>query len=79
MPAVKTFAMYAAVAILLNFLFQISAFVAIMSLDQKRVEEGRLDLFCCVRIKGSSEITRSEIGILQKFFENFYTPFILSK
>lgn len=38
MPAVNTFAIYAAVAILLDFVFQITAFVAIMCLDQKRYQ-----------------------------------------
>lgn len=41
MPAVNTFAMYAAVAILLDFLFQITAFVALMCLDQKRFQVRR--------------------------------------
>lgn len=36
MPAVRTFALYATAAILLDFLFQITAFIALMSLDNKR-------------------------------------------
>lgn len=36
MPAVRTFALYAAVAIFLDFIFQITAFIALMSLDEKR-------------------------------------------
>lgn len=38
MPAVRTFALYSTVAILLDFLFQITAFIALMSIDQKRYE-----------------------------------------
>lgn len=38
MPAVKTFALYSTAAIFLNFIFQITVFVALMSLDQKRFE-----------------------------------------
>lgn len=38
MPAVKTFALYSTVAIFLNFIFQITVFVALMSLDQRRFE-----------------------------------------
>lgn len=38
MPAVKTFALYAAVAILFNFILQITAFVALLALDQMRFE-----------------------------------------
>lgn len=36
MPAVRTFALYATVAILLNFFLQITAFVALMSIDHIR-------------------------------------------
>lgn len=38
MPAVNTFAIYAAVAVFMDFVFQITAFVAIMCLDQKRYQ-----------------------------------------
>ncbi|KAG8224722.1 hypothetical protein J437_LFUL004892, partial [Ladona fulva] len=36
MPAVRTFALYAGVALLVDFLLQITAFVALMSLDEQR-------------------------------------------
>lgn len=38
MPAVRTFALNAALAILFDFLLQISMFVALVSLDMKRQE-----------------------------------------
>lgn len=38
MPAVNTFAMYASVSILINFLLQITAFIALLSLDSRRTE-----------------------------------------
>lgn len=38
MPAVNTFAMYASLSILINFLLQITAFVALLSLDSRRAE-----------------------------------------
>ena len=36
MPAVKIFSMYAALAVLIDFLLQISTFVALLTLDAKR-------------------------------------------
>lgn len=36
MPAVKTFALYAAVAILFNFILQITSFIALMAIDLER-------------------------------------------
>lgn len=44
MPAVKNFAFYSAGAVTVNFILQMTTFIALLSLDQKRLEEGRLDL-----------------------------------
>ncbi|XP_001355048.3 NPC intracellular cholesterol transporter 1 homolog 1b [Drosophila pseudoobscura] len=77
MPAVKTFAMYAAAAILFDFLLQITAFVALMAIDQRRVLDGRLDMLCCVQTKKKPE--PQDVGLLEKMFKNFYSPFLLSK
>ena len=41
MPAVKTFALYATVALLLDFLFQITCFVSLLALDDRRYEVRR--------------------------------------
>jgi len=89
MPAVKTFAMYAAIAILLDFLLQITAFVALMAIDERRYLDGRLDMLCCVRSGGKSiksdeaaegvERRPKEVGLLESTFKNFYSPFLLSK
>lgn len=38
MPAVKIFSLYAALAVLIDFLLQISCFVSLMTLDAKRQE-----------------------------------------
>lgn len=78
MPAVRTFALYATVALFIDFVFQISAFIALMAIDQKRLESARLDLFCCFRT--SSEISlKASQGFLQKVFESWYTPFLMKK
>ncbi|KAH8344530.1 hypothetical protein KR084_009807 [Drosophila pseudotakahashii] len=90
MPAVKTFAMYAAIALLLDFLLQITAFVALMAIDERRYLDGRLDMLCCVRsgekrkIKNDEEDAGGdsrpkEVGMLETMFKNFYSPFLLSK
>lgn len=80
MPAVKTFAMYAAAAIFFDFLLQITAFVALMAIDERRYRDGRLDMLCCVRSKSKQEEQGTkEVGILEKLFKNFYAPFLLNK
>ena len=40
MPAVRTFALTSGFAVLLDFLLQMSAFVALLSLDSRRQEVG---------------------------------------
>uniref|UniRef100_A0A182W4Q6 SSD domain-containing protein n=1 Tax=Anopheles minimus TaxID=112268 RepID=A0A182W4Q6_9DIPT len=79
MPAVNTFAWYATVALLVDFLLQISAFVALMALDEKRVERGRLDLLCCVRATKNPDKPAQPDGPgwLERVVERFYVPFLL--
>ncbi|KAM9516690.1 NPC1-like intracellular cholesterol transporter 1 [Guaruba guarouba] len=55
MPAVRTFALTAALAIAFDFLLQISAFVALLALDARREEASRPELCCCCRLdKGAA-------------------------
>ena len=77
MPAVKAFALYAGLALLIDFLLQITAFVALMKLDITRQEAKRFDIFCC--IQGSKKDTKDHVSVLYKVFEHFYAPFLLSK
>lgn len=77
MPAVKTFALYATVAIFFNFILQITAFVAFMAIDQSRYDAGRLDLLLCIQTSEREAIQTPSDGFLQRVFEKFYTPFIL--
>lgn len=78
MPAVRTFALYSSVALSLDFIFQITTFIALMVLDQRRVENRRLDLFCCIRVKVENSSSSSH-GFLQNLFEKYYTPFLMKK
>ncbi|XP_043277996.1 NPC intracellular cholesterol transporter 1 homolog 1b-like [Venturia canescens] len=78
MPAVNTFAMYASVSILINFLLQITAFVSLLALDTRRYEGGRFDMLCCVGLDSQS-IINTDKGSVQKFFEDYYTPFLMKK
>ena len=38
MPAVRVFTLYAAMAVLIDFLLQITAFVSLLSLDARRMQ-----------------------------------------
>jgi Niemann-Pick C1 protein len=46
MPAVRAFAFYAGVALLFDFILQITAFISIVAMDFRRKENSKMDLFC---------------------------------
>lgn len=78
MPAVHIFALYSGLALLIDFLLQITCFVALLSLDARREEAGRFDIICC--FKGSSPNTEKERhGFLYKLFHKYYAPFLVKK
>ncbi|XP_022084057.1 LOW QUALITY PROTEIN: Niemann-Pick C1 protein-like [Acanthaster planci] len=77
-PAVQTFALYAGLAVLIDFLLQITAFVALLSLDLRRQESGRMDILCCFPPCSKSRIVRHP-GFIQVFFKKFYCHFLLNK
>ena len=89
MPAVRNFAAYAAGAVLINVLLQVTMFVAILALNQERVESGRLDCIPCLKIRNSPSHQFAngyggapfsgvdEEGWLSKFIRKHYAPAIL--
>nr|CAN68425.1 hypothetical protein VITISV_038862 [Vitis vinifera] len=64
MPACRVFSMFAALAVLLDFLLQVTAFVALIVFDFMRAEDNRIDCFPCIKIPSSS--VESDEGINQR-------------
>ncbi|KAL8935084.1 MAG: hypothetical protein Q9216_005591 [Gyalolechia sp. 2 TL-2023] len=86
MPAVKNFAAYAAGAVLINALLQVTMFVSVLSLNQRRVESHRADCFPCVRVRPAKAARQSggqygyeEEGGLQRFIRRVYAPALLNR
>ena len=77
MPAVRAFALYAGVALFVDFLMQITCFVALLALDMMRQEGNRWDILCCVR--GSKKDREASEGMLYRLFKHLYAPFLLKK
>ena len=46
MPAVKWFALYAAVSLTFNFIMQITCFIAAMSIDEQRRQKSLGSIIC---------------------------------
>ncbi|KAF1976955.1 multidrug efflux transporter AcrB transmembrane domain-containing protein [Bimuria novae-zelandiae CBS 107.79] len=87
MPAVRNFAAYAAGAVLINAMLQVTMFVAVLSLNQSRVEANRADCFPFYRVaradnsylNGGMGHGTGEEGGLQRFIRRTYAPALLGK
>lgn len=78
MPAVKAFALYAALAVLMDFILQMTAFVALLSLDARRQDSNRCELVCCVRVSKERPKKPHE-GLLLPFMRKYYAPALLNR
>ena len=87
MPAVRNFAAYAAGAVFINAILQVTMFVSVLALNQRRVEAGRADCAPCIRIRPSDAVARDDAyrygaedeGVLQRFIRKHYAPSLLGK
>uniref|UniRef100_A0A672RSC7 Niemann-Pick C1 protein-like n=1 Tax=Sinocyclocheilus grahami TaxID=75366 RepID=A0A672RSC7_SINGR len=75
MPAVRTFSLFAGLAVFIDFLLQITCFVSLLGLDIRRQEANRPDILCCLKLSDGQQ-EKSE-GCLFRFFKKIYAPFIL--
>lgn len=78
MPAVRAFALYAGMALLIDFLLQVTCFVSLLSLDAIRQSENRFDIFCFARGK-KTDLPVNVEGVLYKFFKVLYVPFLMQR
>lgn len=92
MPAVRNFAVYAAGAVFINAILQVTMFVSVLTLNQIRVEDSRADCFPCVQVKsarihlngngstpGARYYEAPAESILQQFIRKTYAPRLLGK
>ncbi|GIX80793.1 NPC intracellular cholesterol transporter 1 [Caerostris darwini] len=79
MPAVRLFALYAGVALLMNFFLQMTCFLGLFILDSRRQEGRRLDVCCCIRISKKDSAVKSSLkeGLMYKTIKNVYSPFLM--
>ncbi|RMZ83187.1 hypothetical protein DV738_g1429, partial [Chaetothyriales sp. CBS 135597] len=87
MPAVKNFAAYAAGAVLINAILQVTMFVSVLALNQRRVEGMRMDCIPCISVKRANSVTMpgghlfggDGEGPVQRFIRKVYAPKLLDK
>ncbi|KAL6509851.1 hypothetical protein OROGR_022339 [Orobanche gracilis] len=80
MPACRVFSMFAALAILLDFLLQVTAFVALIVFDFVRAEDNRIDCFPCIRMSDSAELEQGghqqKPGLLVRYMKEIHAPIL---
>jgi len=79
LPALRSFCVYAGVAIIAVFMLTISLFVAVLTLDAKRGKARRDACCCCIKVPSSwSAMACSQKTNLSSFLRNIYAKAILS-
>ncbi|KAJ9186340.1 hypothetical protein P3X46_001921 [Hevea brasiliensis] len=79
MPACRVFSMFAALAVLLDFLLQVTAFVALIVFDFLRAEDKRVDCVPCLKISSSYAESDKGIGggrpgLLAQYMKRVHAP-----
>ncbi|KAL8625091.1 hypothetical protein ACOMHN_030726 [Nucella lapillus] len=78
MPAVKIFSLYAAMAVLFDFLLQLTCFIGLMTLDARRMEKSRLDFCCCVPAHSQEKPSKQD-GILYTLVKDIYSHWLMKE
>ncbi|KAJ4891157.1 Patched family protein [Raphanus sativus] len=81
MPAVRVFSLFAALAVLLDFILQITAFVALIVFDFRRTEDKRVDCFPCIKRPQSSDgdnkgVGQKKPGPLTRYMKEVHAPIL---
>ncbi|XP_019417010.1 PREDICTED: Niemann-Pick C1 protein-like isoform X1 [Lupinus angustifolius] len=81
MPACRVFSMFAALAVLLDFLLQITAFVALIVLDSSRAEDKRVDCLPCMKVHPmhvdfDKGVGQSKPGFLARYMKEVHAPIL---
>ncbi|XP_042511025.1 NPC intracellular cholesterol transporter 1-like isoform X2 [Macadamia integrifolia] len=80
MPACRVFSMFAALAVLLDFILQVTAFVALIVFDFLRAEDNRVDCFPCIKIPSATELDegtdQEKPGMLTRYMKEFHAPIL---
>lgn len=80
MPACRVFSMFAALAVLLDFLLQVTAFVALIAFDFLRAEDKRVDCFPCIKVSSYANsdkgVGQRKSGLLARYMKEIHAPIL---
>lgn len=75
-PALESFCLVAALGVLADFVLQVTFFCAALTLDAKRIQDNRCDVFPCIKL---SKRTEPRKAIVRTLFQKYYVPFLFNK
>ncbi|KAB2626246.1 Niemann-Pick C1 protein-like [Pyrus ussuriensis x Pyrus communis] len=79
-PACRIFSMFATLAVLLDFLLQVTAFVALIVFYFWRTEDKRVDCFPCMKISSYTNsdkgIDQRNPGLLTRYMKEIHAPIL---
>lgn len=78
MPSLESFCIYAAVCVLMMFIFAVTFFVACLTLDQKRIEMNRNGAIPCIKYNDYEKNQCSQQQWSNKLFKLLYSKIIFS-
>ncbi|KAE8745772.1 hypothetical protein FOCC_FOCC007488 [Frankliniella occidentalis] len=82
MPAVRSFALLAALSLAINFVMQCTVLMAVLALDEHRMLCNRLDLFCCCSVRSASRMKREQARgsrLVERLFEHVLAPALMNR
>lgn len=77
LPSLRSFCVFAAMAIFMTYFYVVTFFVAVLTLDEKRVAKNLNGILPC--IKHASNKPACEPRLMWRFLHNFYGKFVLTK
>ncbi|XP_046963436.1 NPC intracellular cholesterol transporter 1-like [Vanessa cardui] len=77
LPSLKSFCIYAAVGVFFIFCFSVTFYVAVFTLDIRRVEQKRNGILLCYKHKTEISLP-TEKTIFQRFLESIYRNIVLT-
>lgn len=72
-PALESFCLVAAIGVLVDFVLQITVFMAALTLDSKRIQANRADMLPCFKIRQKKEPRKAYV---REAFQKYFVPFL---
>lgn len=77
LPSLRSFCVFAGMAIFMTYLYVVTFFVAVLTLDERRVAKKLNGIVPCVKHESSKPAC--ELRLMHRFLKNVYGKFILTK